>query len=76
MDNLRDRCCFNYCKKDAALIYWDIGLCLDHWTKACSISEGKNIKTRIYVYKHLSRAAKAHMRATYNEMRHAKKTPD
>ena len=44
---LRDRCCWRKCRTESDIIYLGIGLCNDHWERACSVY----LPTKDYVQK-------------------------
>lgn len=59
---LEDRCCIKRCRAESGLIYYGIGICQFHWSKACQVERKTKIIARKIVYKRVIPAAQKRMR--------------
>ncbi len=72
MVDLEDRCCIKRCRNESDMIYFSIGICQRHWTRACKV---RKTETRKVVYTHVIPAAQRAMKAYRTlEIRNRKKT--
>ena len=73
-DDFTEDCQWARCRAPGELIYFDVGLCMDHWNRACADSEKRGCSTSDVVFEHITAKAKDAMLRKAEEwyLRHVK----